>query len=196
MDTNICAISVFIPAGQLWALVFNGVKSSELLFWGQALQGYKGSCPGALFWLAYRQRASLPKSICSENVTFLIKVKKKKKGQGRSSSERTCRSFWLPQILRQGGRLCRRQMMTQSLADSTAAGAGKLDWLLGCLLVEGRSWPIQCPRRWDSLWSGLYSLWLDLNSSWAAFNVTLHLPSQGEALPGSFQPEKVILSDK
>ena len=155
MDTNICAISVFIPAGQLWALVFNGVKSSELLVWGQALQGHKGSCPGALFWLAYRQRASLPKSICSENFFFFFYLYQKSKGQSRSSSERTCRSVWLPQILRQGGRLCGRQMMTQSLADSTAAGAGKLDWLLGCLLMEGRSWPIQCPRRWDSLWSGV-----------------------------------------
>lgn len=127
---------------------------------------------------------------------FFFYLYQKSKGQSRSSSERTCRSVWLPQILRQGERLCGRQMMTQSLADSTAAGAGKLDWLLGCLLMEGRSWPIQCPRRWDSLWSRLYSLWLDLNSSWAAFNFTLHLPSQGEALPGSFQPEKVILSDK
>ena len=46
--------------------------------------------------------------------TFFLTFNQKSKGQGRSSSERICHPVWLPQILRQGGCLCRRQMMTQN----------------------------------------------------------------------------------
>lgn len=185
MDTNICAISVFIPAGQLWALVFNGVKSSELLVWEQVPQGYKGSCPGPLFWLAYRQRASLQKSICSENFffffTFIKKVKVKAEvavkgpvtqfGFHRSSGkEDTCVGDrrWLNPWPTQNSSWGWKPL----LGLRVPLGGGKE-------LAHSVSKEIGQPLVW------VVPLWLDLNSSWAAFNFTLHLPSQGE---GSLPP--------
>lgn len=78
MDTNICAIGVFIPAGQLWALVFNGVKSSELLVWEQVLGVTRAAVQGLYSdWPTGREPPS-PKSICSENFFFFCLYQKVK----------------------------------------------------------------------------------------------------------------------